>query len=81
MYAIRSYYVVSNTGCLTHRTPIPVGPNILWPENAKTQRLRVKNEIAEFFTERLRVFLKDKGYRTDIVNAVFNCDVNSYNFV
>ena len=44
-------------------------------ESVKDQRKRVSKEVIEFFIDRLKIFLKDKGYKTDIINAVFYNDV------
>lgn len=48
-------------------------------ESIKSQRARTKEEIVEFFADRLKVFFKDLGYRTDIINAVFSNDVDLKN--
>jgi glycyl-tRNA synthetase beta chain len=48
-------------------------------ESAKSQRNLAKREIIEFFAERLKVFFKDLNYRTDVVNAVFEKDVDPDN--
>ncbi len=37
-------------------------------------KLSLTSELSSFFADRLKVMLKDKGYRHDIVSAVFNTD-------
>jgi len=46
-------------------------------ENVKKQKTRIRNELLLFITERFRIYLKDLGYKYDIVDSVISKELSS----